>query len=222
MAEIDTIQDKRCRGRPQVRPDDETRRMIYEAARHEFAGSGYAATSIETVARRAGVSTKTLYRLIPNKAALFEGMVSDRIDRFIYEVNLHAADHTDIEPALTAALSACAELALDEETIALQRMLLQEAGKFSDIAGMFYKNAIQRILVALADWLRMQQKRGLIALDDVDEAAGMLLGMVTSAPRRAALFGGVPLPSRSRIEARAHACAALFLRGCEVRGIRKR
>jgi AcrR family transcriptional regulator len=222
MAEIDTTQDKRCRGRPQVRPDDETRHMIYEAARHEFAGNGYAATSIETVARRAGVSTKTLYRLIPNKAALFEGMVSDRIDRFVYEVNLHAAGHTDIEPALTAALIACAELALDEETIALQRMLLQEAGKFSDIAGMFYSNAIQRTLVALADWLRVQQRRGLIALDDVDEAAGMLLGMVTSAPQRAALFGGVPLPSRSQIEERAHACAALFLRGCEVRGIRKR
>ena len=222
MAEIDTTQDKRCRGRPQVRPDDETRRMIYEAARHEFAGNGYAATSIETVARRAGVSTKTLYRLIPNKATLFEGMVSDRIDRFISEVNLRAADHADIEQALTAALIACAELALDEETFALQRMLLQGAGKFSDIAGMFYKNAIQRTLVALADWLRVQQKRGLIALDDVDEAAGMLLGMVTSAPRRAALFGGVPLPSRSQIEARARACATLFLRGCQVRGIRKR
>ncbi len=65
MAEIDTTADRRCRGRPQVRPDDETRQLIYEAARHEFAGNGYAATSIETVARRAGVSTKTLYRLIP-------------------------------------------------------------------------------------------------------------------------------------------------------------
>jgi len=222
MAEIDTTQDKRCRGRPQVRPDDETRRIIYEAARHEFAGNGYAATSIETVARRAGVSTKTLYRLIPNKAALFEGMVSDRIDRFVSEVNLRAADHADIEQALAAALIACAELALDEETIALQRMVLQEAGKFSDIAGMFYTNAIQRTVVALADWLRVQQKRGLIVLDDVDEAAGMLLGMVTSAPRRAALFGSVPLPSPSQIKARARACAKLFLRGCEVRGIRKR
>ena len=222
MAEIDTNQDKRCRGRPQLRPDDETRRIIYEAARHEFAGNGYAATSIETVARRAGVSTKTLYRLIPNKAALFEGMVSDRIDRFVSEVNLRAADHADIEQALAAALITCAELALDEETIALQRMLLQEAGKFSDIAAMFYKNAIQRSGVALADWLRLQQKRGLIALDDVDEAAGMLLGMVTSAPRRAALFGGVPLPSRSQIKARARACATLFLRGCQVRAIRKR
>ncbi len=222
MAEIDTTQDKRCRGRPRVRPDDETRRMIYEAARHEFAGNGYAVTCMEAVARRAGVSTKTLYRLIPNKAALFEGMVSDRIDRFVSEVNLRAADHTDIDEALVAALIACAELALDKEVIALQRLLLQEAGKFSDIARMFYKNAIQRTVVALADWLRVQQKRGLIALDDVDEAAGMLLGMVTSAPRRAALFGGVPLPSRSQIKARAHACAALFLRGCQIRGIRKR
>jgi AcrR family transcriptional regulator len=222
MAEIDTTQDKRCRGRPQLRPDDETRRIIYEAARHEFAGNGYATTSIETVARRAGVSTKTLYRLIPNKAALFEGMVADRIDRFVSEVNLRAADHTDLEQALATALIACAELALDEETIALQRMVLQEAGKFSDAAGVFYKNAIQRTVAALADWLRVQQKRGLIALDDVDEAAGMLLGMVTSAPRRAALFGGVPLPSRSQIKARARVCAALFLRGCQVRGIRKR
>jgi AcrR family transcriptional regulator len=220
MAKIEPTQDtdqaKRCRGRPQVRPDDETRQVIYEAARHEFAGSGYAATSIEMVARRAGVSTKTLYRLIPNKAALFEGMVSDRIDRFVAEVDLRATDPTNLEEALYAALMACADLALDDEVIALQRMVLQETGKFSDIAGMFYTNAIQRTAVALADWLRVQQKRGLIVLDDVDEAAGMLLGMVSSAPRRAALFGRVPLPSRSQIEARVRSCAALFLRGCQV------
>jgi AcrR family transcriptional regulator len=216
MAEIDP--DRRCRGRPQVRPDDETRRLIYEAARHEFAGDGYAATSMETVARRAGVSTKTLYRLIPNKAALFEGMVSDRLDRFLSEVNLHTADQADIEEALRAALMVCADLVLDEEVVALQRMMLQEAGKFSGIAELFYTNGIQRSVVALADWLRVQQARGSIALDDVEEAAGMLLGMVASAPRRAAIFGGRPLPSRPQIEARVRTCARLFLRGCQVQG----
>ncbi|HEY3794371.1 MAG TPA: TetR/AcrR family transcriptional regulator [Bradyrhizobium sp.] len=220
MTEIETTADRRCRGRPQVRPDDETRQIIYEAARHEFARGGYAATTMETVARRAGVSTKTLYRLMPNKAALFEGMVSDRLDRFRSEVNLHAGDHGDIEGALHAALLACADLTLDDEVIALQRMALQEAGKFSDLAGTFYRNAIQRTAAALAEWLRVQQKRGLIELDDADEAAGMLLGMVASAPRRAALFGGLPLPSRPRIEARVRACAALFLRGCQVRPAR--
>jgi len=60
-------------GRPQLRPDDETRQIIYKAARHEFAASGYAATSTETVARSAGVSTKTLYRLLPNKARAVRG-----------------------------------------------------------------------------------------------------------------------------------------------------
>jgi AcrR family transcriptional regulator len=221
MAEIDTPQDtdrdRRCRGRPQVRPDDETRQMIYEAARHAFAGHGYAATSMEAVARRAGVSTKTLYRLIPNKAALFEGMVSDRLDRFVSNVNLHADDDAGLEQALYAALMACADLTLDDEVIALQRMVLQETGKLSDPAGTFYKNAIQRTAAALADWLRVQQKRGSIELDDIDEAAGMLLGMVASAPRRAAMFGGVALPSRSQIEARVRRCAALFLRGCQAR-----
>jgi AcrR family transcriptional regulator len=208
------VEDRRCRGRPQVRPDDETRQIIYEAARHEFAGSGYAATSMETVARRAGVSTKTLYRLVPNKASLFEGMVSDRLDRFLADVNLRAVDHADIEQALVAALMACANLSLDEEVVALQRMVLQEAGKSSDIAGAFYRNGIQGTLAALADWLRVQQRRGLIEVDDVEEAAGMLLGMVAAAPQRAAIYGGVPLPSRARIEARARTCAALFLRGC--------
>jgi AcrR family transcriptional regulator len=104
MAAIDSTEGanlrRRRRGRPQVRPDDETRQLIYEAARHEFASRGYAATSIGTVARRAGVSTKTLYRLIPNKAALFERMVSDRVDRFLSDVNLQAVDHADIDEAL--------------------------------------------------------------------------------------------------------------------------
>ena len=76
----DTAADERgaaADGR-RLRSDEETRAIILEAARHEFPHSGYAATSMESVARRAGVSTKTLYRLIPNKAALFEAMVTER------------------------------------------------------------------------------------------------------------------------------------------------
>ncbi len=209
----DPCDERRLRGRPQVRPDCDTRLVIYEAARHEFSDNGYAATSIESVARRAGVSTKTLYRLIPNKAALFEGTVSDRIDRFLSEFDLEAIDHAELDEALFAALMACADLALDKEVVALQSMVLQEAGKFSELAGAFYRNGIQRAVKALADWLTTQQKRGLIELDDVEEAAGMLLGMVADAPRRATMFGGKPLPSRPQIEARVRKCVGIFLRG---------
>src|SRR5258708_20037291 len=99
MTEIDTNEYRRCRGRPQVRRDDETRQVIYKAAHDEFAAGGYAATSIEAVARRAGVSTKTLYRLIPNKAALLKSMVSDRLHRLVSQVNPPAPHPPAIQQA---------------------------------------------------------------------------------------------------------------------------
>jgi AcrR family transcriptional regulator len=217
MTAAKTSADRRCRGRPQLRPDDETRQIIYEAARQEFAVNGFAATSTEALARRAGISTKTLYRLIPNKAALFEGMVADRMERFLADVNLRTADHADIESALAAALMACADLALDQEVLGLQRMVLREAGAFPDLATTFYRDGIARTAEALANWLRVQMKRGLIKLDNADEAAGMLIGMIVSAPQRAAIFGGQPLPARTEIERRARRCAVLFLHGCIVK-----
>jgi hypothetical protein len=41
--------------------------------------------------------------------------------------------------------------------------------------------------------------------------------MVASAPQRAAVYGGLPLPSRKQIERRVQTCAALFLDGCRVK-----
>jgi AcrR family transcriptional regulator len=218
MARAESSPDRRYRGRPQLRPDDETRKIIYEAARHEFAANGFAATSTETVARRAGVSTKTLYRIVPNKAALFEGVVSDRLDSFLSDFSLHVAEGADIETGLNAALMAYADLALDPDVVALQRIILQEAGQFPDLAATFYRKGIARTAAALSSWLRLQVKRGLIDLDNVDEAAGFLIGMVGSAPQRAAIYGGAPLPSRARIRERVRKCVRLFLRGCEANG----
>ena len=73
---------RRGRGRPQLRSDEETLAVILGAARTEFSSGGYAATNMESVARRAGISTRTLYRLIPNKASLFETMITDRMNGF--------------------------------------------------------------------------------------------------------------------------------------------
>jgi AcrR family transcriptional regulator len=212
----DTVaaETRRGRGRPRVRSDDETRALIFEAARQEFAASGYAATCMEDVARRAGISTKTLYRLLPNKAAMFEAMVTERIDRFVSVVKLRACEGGDIEAALTEALLVCAELLLASEVIALQRVILGDSDKFPEIAEAFYHRAIRRTEDALANWLRAQQARGTIKLDDAQSAAGMLLGMLAFQPQRAVMFGHRPPPSRQEIEHRARTCAALFLRGC--------
>jgi len=206
----------RPRGRPPVRDDEETKQIVLDAARHTFAVEGYAATSTEELARSAGISTKTLYRLFPGKAALFEAMCVDRLERLLSAVDLQAGDEVDIETGLRAALLACADLALDPDVVGLQRMVLQESAAFPELAANFYKNGISRTVTALAGWLRAQVRKKRIALDDVEEAAGMLIGMVASAPQRAAIYGGVALPSRKDIERRVKICAALFLNGCRA------
>jgi AcrR family transcriptional regulator len=61
---------RRRRGRPPIRSDEETRHLLIEAAAEEFEANGYAGTCMADLAERAGVSTKTVYRLFPNKADL--------------------------------------------------------------------------------------------------------------------------------------------------------
>src|SRR5579862_8479483 len=205
---------RRGRGRPQARCDEDTRALIFEAARTEFAGSGYAATSIDSVARRAGISTKTLYRLIPNKAALFEAMITDRIDTFASVVRLRACDGSNIEKALREALIVCGELVLNSDVISLQRVILGDSEKFPEIAEVFYHKAIRRTEQTLANWLRAQSERGLIKIDDAETSAGILLGMLVFQPQRAVMFGHAPPPTREQLEQRARNVAAVFLRGC--------
>ena len=208
------MERRRGRGRPQARCDEKTREIIFEAATHEFAASGYAATAMESVARRAGISTKTLYRLIPNKAALFEAMITARIDRFASVVRLRACDDRNIEAALREALMVCGELILDGEVIALQRLVLADSDKFPEISETFYHKAIRRTERTLANWLQAQDERGLIKIEHAEITAGMLLGMLAFQPQRAVLFGHAPAPSREEIARRAQAVTELFLRGC--------
>lgn len=216
MTDVGGLEQHR-RGRPQVRPDEETRKLIFEAARYEFESSGYAATSMEDVARRAGISTKTLYRIVPHKAALLRDLVFDRSEQFAIEFfKLHVRDHADIEGGLNEALTFCANFALHPEIVGLQRVILQEIFRFPELAASFYAAGITRIAAELSKWLRDQVTNGFITIDDCDEVAGVLIGMVVSAPQRANLYAGMPLPSRRQIERRVQYCVTLFLNGCRA------
>ncbi len=102
MSDIEAV-GKRSRGRPPTRTDDETRHLIAEAARHEFMAHGYAGASIDNVAKAAGVSKKTLYRLIPAKADLFKASVTDRIALFKLAVDEETSGRNFAERAGAAA-----------------------------------------------------------------------------------------------------------------------
>lgn len=211
------MQTRRTRGRPQIRPDSETRRLVIEAAREEFRASGYAATSMVAVAQRAGVSTRTMYRLIPTKADLFRSVISERLERFMLAVDADALDRLPLAQALERILIAFAELALSEDAIWVNRLLLGESRRFPELVETFYEVAVRATGGAIAGWLRRQCERGLIALEDVHDAAGMLRGMMIMEPQRAIIMEQQAPPDSGEIAARAKYCARLFLEGCRGR-----
>jgi len=80
---------------------DERRHQVLGAAVIEFARTGYAGTSTEQIARRAGISQPYLFRLFGTKKALFLAAVNVGFDR-IEENFLTAAEGLGGEEAIAA------------------------------------------------------------------------------------------------------------------------
>ncbi len=205
---------RRPRGRPQIRSDEETLLILIEAARCEFQLNGYAGTNINCVAQRAGVSTKTLYKLVPNKAELFECVIRDRISRFLLDVDDVVTDDLDTKEALERILFAFGELTLSEETIAINRLVIGECERFPEVARAFYQSAIMPVNGVIEDWLIRQKEKGTLRVDDVHIASGMLRGMMIMEPQRSAMMGQRSAPHRDEIAFRAKQCAEVFYNGC--------
>jgi len=205
----------RRRGRPPLRSDEETLRLIVDAAASRFRDGGYAGTPMSAIAARAGVSTKTLYRLVPTKEELFQRVISSRIDRFMLTVDAVDEASGDLAGGLERLLTAYGNLSFDPEVISVYRLVVGECVHFPEIGRTFFETAIKPAGRVIADWLVRQTRQGLISLDDPERGAEMLRGMMVFEPQRAALLGQAPPPDAAAITARARACAILFLRGCQ-------
>ena len=208
---------RRPRGRPQTRTDAETHQIIAQAARREFMANGFAATSMDAVAKGAGVSTKTLYRLIPNKAELFKASIMDRIGRFLLAVDPQALDAFDVEAGIERLLIEYGLLTLGPETIAIQKLVIAESDRFPELAHNFYAEAVLPTRSVIENYLKRQHARGTIFVDDAHAATDMLRGMMIMEPQRDAMMGKRAAPGEQEVADRAHACARMFVQGCRRR-----
>ncbi|MEV0990982.1 TetR/AcrR family transcriptional regulator [Streptomyces sp. NPDC049949] len=100
---------------------EERRESVIRAAMHEFARGGYHGTSTEAIAKRVGVSQPYLFRLFPNKPAIFLA-AAERCLRETREVFAAAAEGLEGEEAGLAMANAYARL-ITEDPDKLQMQL---------------------------------------------------------------------------------------------------
>src|SRR6516165_8529969 len=159
----------RWRRRKEARPQE-----ILAAALALFAERGFAATRLDDVARRAGVTKGTLYLYFPNKQELFEAVVRQALVPNLErgEALLDEADDAD-EPAalmLERLMRSWAELALSPAG-AIPKIIVSEAGNFPKLARFYQETVVDRGMALMRRVLCLGIERGEFrAPGDLDNA----------------------------------------------------
>ncbi|QNP48924.1 TetR/AcrR family transcriptional regulator [Diaphorobacter aerolatus] len=132
----DSSSTKRGR-RKEARPGE-----LLDAALDLFVEKGFAATKVEEVAARAGVSKGTLFLYFPSKEELFKAVVRENISgRFAeWEAELTTFCGSCSE-MVEYALNAWWERIGSTKANGLGRLMMSEAGNFPDLA-LFYRTEV--------------------------------------------------------------------------------
>jgi len=173
------------------------RAAIESAALALFLRDGYARTSVDAVAREAGVSKRTVYDYYGDKQRLFLDEIArtqaGHEDHFraLLDATL-PADAPDLEAALVAFGRAFASgVAQTPDRNAMVRLLVAEAVHFPELLELWRAPGPQQQV--LAERLAGFAERGLLDVPDPLEAAAYLGILVTAQAQGRTLYGTLPI-----------------------------
>jgi AcrR family transcriptional regulator len=153
------------RRRKEARPEE-----ILSAALESFAARGFAATRIEDVAARAGISKGTLYLYFNGKEELFKAVVRQALLPNLARVEALAASFEGPSAVLLERLLLTVAGVVESRVGAIPKLVIAEAGNFPDLARFYLEEVVHRGLGLIAMILRRGIARGEFREVDVDHA----------------------------------------------------
>jgi AcrR family transcriptional regulator len=195
-------------------PEAERRSHLLDVAHAVFVRDGYAASNMDDIARGAGMSKKTVYKLFASKAVLFEAVVVDRLTALHLDV-----DDTSLsmEEALSRRLLSTAQLLLSPAQIGLCRLVVAEGPRYPELAEAFHRAGPDRGTSSLERWIGAQAKAGRLQIEDVHHTARMLMGMTLGATHIKLLLGIEQAPTERELDASIRSAVRTFLHGAATR-----
>lgn len=148
--------------------------QILTGAMQEFLVHGYAATSMDRVAKTAGVSKATVYSYFQDKEGLFTALVQRFAKRKFSIIQRLLPSEGDafvvLRQLLTKALN---EIICDSEEIALLRLIIGESGRFPELAQIFVRTLVKPGVETLSQYLASSPN---LKIADPEATARILLG----------------------------------------------
>jgi len=200
-------------GRPSRRESAQLSDRILDVATALFLGDGFGATSIEAVAKRAGISKRTFYHRFTGKEMLFEAVVRRLVERWTPSFDTAMLEAPSLAEGLRRTAEYMLKVALTPEALALHRMVISEARRFPSLARVLHELGTAAGIERMARHLETRIANGEIRPIDARFAAEQFILMVVSGPRRRALGLGTPL-SPAGLNEWVDQTITLFLQGC--------
>ena len=173
---------RRSRGRPTTAQSSALRDAILDAALNQFLAHGFEASSMEGIARDAGVARITLYRQFETKEQLFV-QVARRAQLQVRErFGSMAEGVAPLEDVLRQIIEKLYDGYTQPEYLAVMRMVVAEANRFPKLGRAMLSDS-QFVARPLVDYLAKLKASGQIMVDSPKDAATQISGMASGAGR---------------------------------------
>ena len=136
---------QRRQRRKEARPEE-----ILKAALQEFAANGFAATRVDDVARRAGISKGTVYLYFDSKQQLFEAVVRHWILPPLERIEtLAKADEISSASLIRHQIATLYTELVGTDLRHILRLMIAEGPRFPDLVEFYYREIVMRGLTAI-------------------------------------------------------------------------
>ena len=184
------------------------RREIVEHAFAVLAREGYAAFSMQALAKVSRSSKETLYGWFGGKTGLYEAMVEENTARLV----LPSAEVADGVNELSRFGAELLSMLLGERAVLLNRIAAAEAGSDAALGVFLAERGRDKVMPQLASYFQALEKHGVLCMAASEEPAELWLSLLVGDLQVRRATGAIGLLTQEEMAARSARAAELIFR----------
>lgn len=188
MSDTGSDRGPKFRRRAEARPDE-----VLDAALELFMEKGFAATRVDDIAKRAGLSKGTVYLYFPSKEAVLEGLVRRAIIPIADSALVALRDYEgDPRVVIATVIKMLGHRFADPRIVAIPKVVFREVLGFPHLAQMYRAEVLDRVLPVIIGLIRKGIEQGYLRQVDPELTVRSIVGPLLLHVMLAEVFGIVP------------------------------
>jgi len=185
---------KRRPSKPKFRRRAEARKdEVLDAALELFTEKGFAATRVDDIAQKAGISKGTIYLYFESKEALMEGLIERALSPIALKA-IEVIDTVGVDPRVVFKMigKLITERLSDPKVFAVPKLIVLESAQFPELAAIYRRDVIDKVLPRVVHLIERQIELGRFRKVDPELAVRSVIGPIIAHAALAEVFGLMP------------------------------